>query len=143
MPSYVPPTDTTSFRYSRYDRFKAAVAAIAALVDPSTTPANDDTFPQIEEKLWDALVEVAVLAASGGGGGGGVSGFFTADTLTAMRALATSVSNKIVFLLGDTTKGDGGGGVYYWDNASTAAHDPLVTVRPTDFTTAGVWKRFS
>ena len=143
MPSYTPPTDTTDFRYSRYDRMKSAVAAIAALVDASITPGTNDDFPTLEEKMWDGIVEIAALAASGGGGGGGVSGFFTADTLTAMRAIATSTTNKVVFLLGEVTKGDGLGGTFYWDNSGTGAHDPMLTIRPTDYTSAGVWKRFA
>ena len=63
------------------------------------------------------------------------------DTVTDLRAVSSSANNRLAFLLGNITAGDGGGGIHYWDNAATDADDPLIIIRPDDFTTNGLWKK--
>lgn len=52
------------------------------------------------------------------------------DTLALLR-LATYYDHKTVWLLGELAAGDGNGGLYYFDAASTEADAPLSVVRPT------------
>ena len=68
---------------------------------------------------------------------------YVAQNLALMRAIPSSSTNNLCFLLGYATAGDGSGGVYYWDNASSLVDSPMTVVRPTDFTSAGLWKQFS
>ena len=63
------------------------------------------------------------------------------QNVTDLRAVSSSANNRLAFLLGNVTAGDGGGGIHYWDNAATDADDPLIIIRPDDFTTNGVWKK--
>ena len=63
------------------------------------------------------------------------------QNITELRAVSSNANNKLAFLLGNVTANDGGGGIHYWDNAATDADDPLIIVRPDDFTTAGLWKK--
>jgi len=70
------------------------------------------------------------------------SGFYRADTLTALRTVASAAGNKIAWLLGETAAWDiAPPRVYAWDAASMDADDGLLYVRPSDFTTAGLWRQ--
>lgn len=62
------------------------------------------------------------------------------DTLAILR-LTTYSDHKTVWLLGQLAAGDGGGGLYYFDAASTAADAPMAVVRPTAIAvgSAGRW----
>lgn len=49
---------------------------------------------------------------------------------TALLRVETFSADKTVWLLGDLVKGDGGGGIYYFDATSMAADNPTSVVRP-------------
>lgn len=69
------------------------------------------------------------------------SGSGSYDTvITSLRANAGLYNKQVVNVLGCYSVGDGGGGVFYWDSASTAAEDIGTIVKPTA-TTTGRWKR--
>ena len=148
MPSYTPPQDTPTVKYSRYDRFKAVVSALADITaDAEVEPQNDDQFKDLEERFWNALVEVALLASSGAGGSGSTA---TAANLTTMRAIVSSSTNQVCFLLGEASAYDGGGGFYAWeiDPTSAAVDAPMTDVVPDDRASAatgdkGYWKKFA
>lgn len=63
----------------------------------------------------------------------------TADDRTALRAMK-AVRHKQVHLLGLASKGDGLGGPFYWDAASTDDDDDTSVIQPTGLAT-GRWKR--
>lgn len=70
----------------------------------------------------------------------GNAGFYVADTLTALRAIATSVNNRFAVLLGDTAKYDFGPAKYYnWDATSVEADNPFLVVVPNDDAGVGRW----
>ena len=62
-------------------------------------------------------------------------------TITALRAAPTGFDQ--VNVLGYYATGDGGGGTFYWDSASTATDDGGVTIRPDAIlaATPGRWRR--
>lgn len=63
---------------------------------------------------------------------------FCADTFTAIRALPKTGSTPYAQALGSTTKGDGGGGVYYLDSADTSSAESLPAIIVA--TDGGRWK---
>ena len=69
---------------------------------------------------------------------GSAVGFYAVDTLTALRAIATAATNKYAIVFGatpsDLTQ-------WKWNNSGTNADDGVNYVRPSDFTTAGVWEK--
>lgn len=60
-------------------------------------------------------------------------------SLAALRAIAPNTSRPFIEVLGHTSAGDGGGGLFWYDSSSTAAEDYGVTVVPTDG--SGRWVR--
>jgi len=147
MSAYTPPQDTTTVKYSRYDRFKAAVTILSdVLNDPEIEPQNTDQFKDLEERLWNGIVELALIS-TGGSSGGVVN---RADTLVIMRTIPSIAQNKFCFLLGELSAYDGGGGVYAWevDPTAIAVDGPMTDVVPNDRATAassdkGYWKKFA
>lgn len=76
--------------------------------------------------------------SSGGGSGGTVK-----PTIAALRTIITSdgpIINQVT-VQGSVTPGDGGGGIYTWYAGDTTADDGNSVVRPTDYTTGGLWKK--
>lgn len=67
----------------------------------------------------------------------------SADTITALRALASSgfVNGDNMAVDGSAAVGDGGGGLYAWDDLSVLADDGSTIIRPTDISAlaAGRW----
>lgn len=59
-----------------------------------------------------------------------IGGSATLVDTTALLRIETFSANKTVWLLGDIAKGDGGGGIYYYDMTSMAADNPTGVVRP-------------
>lgn len=70
------------------------------------------------------------------------TGVVTADTVADLTALvkATLTDQEIRYVHWRTTKGDGGGGLFYWDEGSTAATN-LGTIFQADAGGAGRWMR--
>lgn len=52
-----------------------------------------------------------------------LNGLQTADTIAALTAISSPSANELVYVCGYNSHGDGGGGVFRWDVASTAAPD--------------------
>lgn len=78
----------------------------------------------------------------GEGGGGTITGIVGVQTLSALRSTAQSGGNATVILRGHTNPGDGGGGVFNWDAASTATDDNgTILVGPGGSGVAGRWIR--
>ena len=69
---------------------------------------------------------------------GSAVGFYAVDTLIALRAISTAATNKYAIVFGatpsDLTQ-------WKWNNSGTNADDGVNYVRPSDFTTAGVWAK--
>ena len=70
-----------------------------------------------------------------------LAGFFEADTLAQLRAIASDDVNRVCILAGNVSAGDGGGGVYTWYGLANDADDPMLVIRPNDYAGAGVWKQ--
>lgn len=66
-------------------------------------------------------------------------------TIADLRLLADPGATRYVEVLGYTTKGDGGGGPFYWDDTSTATSNPGTVILPTGQAegTAGRWLRLN
>ena len=76
-----------------------------------------------------------------GGSASDVQGFYAVDTIVALRAIATASTNKIATVFG-TDAPDGKNLTHWrWDNTGTNADDGVNYVRPSDYTTGGVWVR--
>ncbi len=60
--------------------------------------------------------------------------------ITTIATLRTRVGsgNQTVFVLGNTSVGDGGAGLYYWNSTSTASDDGLTVIQVTGVST-GRW----
>lgn len=72
-------------------------------------------------------------------------GSFQADTLTALKAIASSSGNRTCVLRGNASAFDGEGGLYSWVAGASDADNPLTVVRPSDYPgtvgNQGVWKK--
>jgi hypothetical protein len=64
----------------------------------------------------------------------------TATNIVALRAKSGAISNQLCNLLGYYTAGDGGGGDFYWNSASTATDNGGTIIQVTGVTT-GRWIR--
>ena len=76
--------------------------------------------------------------SSGGSGGGAVRA-----TVASLRAILSSdgpIINQVT-VQGHTTAGDGGGGIYTWYTGATDDDDDNSAIRPSDYTTGGLWKK--
>ena len=83
----------------------------------------------------------------GGGGGSAASiGWFIVDSLALARLIAADPTNSWLDMLGGTTKGDGFGASFYWDNLSNDLDDYTPfggsTINPDGNAGSGRWKRF-
>jgi hypothetical protein len=63
------------------------------------------------------------------------------DSYASLLAIDSDTDGSTCTMLGFTTPGDGGGGVWYWDAASVETVNVATTVKPTDTVGAGRWKR--
>ena len=82
------------------------------------------------------------VPASVSGGGGGVSlGALVKDTIADLRNVSSANAALALFAVvkGNVSAYDGAGGDYVWEAAATDADDGISRIRPSDFTTAGVW----
>lgn len=50
--------------------------------------------------------------------------------------------SKIIFVLGYTSEGDGGGGIFFWKVGGTDADDGAQYLRPSDYSADGVLQKF-
>lgn len=75
-------------------------------------------------------------------GGGGVSlGALVKENIADLRGVSSENAGLALFAIvkGGTAPHDGMGGDYVWEAAATDADDGVSKIRPSDFTTAGVW----
>lgn len=72
---------------------------------------------------------------------GNSAGFFAVDTIAALRALESKSTNKKATAWGNTAVDDGYTTIWRWDASGTEADDGTNYVRPSDFTSAGLWVR--
>ncbi len=145
--AYTPPQDDPAQLklYSRYEKFRESLEHLAdVLNDSDVEPQATDQFTNMEERLWDALAEVASLVQLGS-----VAGFFVADTLALMREIPSSSTNKICHLIGNVSAYDGYGGDYRWESDPTgvAVDGPMTDIIPDDWGVAlpahrGYWKKY-
>jgi hypothetical protein len=72
------------------------------------------------------------------------TGMHLVANFAAMRDLPLADSLKLAFVLGNVTKGDGQGGVYYFDHESTDADDGISVGKPTEVDTEdpGRWIQY-
>jgi hypothetical protein len=73
-----------------------------------------------------------------------LASLLTVDTLAALAAYVLYVNDLTVSVLGGAVKGDGGGGVYYFDISSLADDNGLSVIRPSSIspTAPGRWLKF-
>ena len=64
-------------------------------------------------------------------------GIFAVDTVAALRTIGTSSDNKLATVFGATPSDLAH---WKWNNTGTGADDGVTVVRPSDYTTAGVWE---
>jgi hypothetical protein len=62
------------------------------------------------------------------------------DNIAALKLLSAAKENQSINLLGYYNPGDGGGGLFYWDSASTDADNNATVIQVSGITT-GRWKR--
>lgn len=61
------------------------------------------------------------------------AGMYVANSITAVRAIATSANNKGCIYNGNLTNGDAGGSALYaWDSLSVVPDDGFSVLQPTD-----------
>lgn len=100
----------------------------------STLPTPNDCCKLCEGQT------VTIVTSDGGGGGTTTGGLFAVETLAALRAIPSSSTNQIAFLMGNTVKYDfSPAKEYYWDPSSVDADNPFSVVVPTDDTGSGRW----
>lgn len=69
---------------------------------------------------------------------------FLPKTLAELRAIVTHSENFSANLLGYEAAYDGLlQGTYIWENAATDADNGTTRIRPSDFTSAGVWYKLT
>lgn len=101
--------------------------------------------PRFQGDVWDATATYSVDSEESSGT---ISVPVTSNStqlalagVAALRALTTHVSMQIVWLSYLDTPGDDQGGRFEYDAASTDADDSVDTIKPTDVSGAGRWKR--
>lgn len=62
-------------------------------------------------------------------------------TIAALKALATPASAIAVNVQGYLVRGDGGGGIFWWDSASATADNGGTIISPDSAPASGRWKR--
>lgn len=72
--------------------------------------------------------------------GGSSTSALTVNTIADLRDLDAGIST-FVTVLGYSSMGDGGGGSFYWNTASTESDDNGVIINPTSYTGTGRWMR--
>lgn len=60
---------------------------------------------------------------------------------TTVPSSDSGVTGTVVHVLGQSTVGDSGNGLFYWNATSTAADDGVNTIKPTSVSGAGRWLR--
>jgi hypothetical protein len=99
-----------------------------------TVPAGSGTY-DITEIVTDGVSVPSTLAST--------FGFFRVSSISELRTIRTRAVNKLSLSVGLSTENDGGGGDFWWDSTGTAADDNYLTIRPSDYTSAGIWRRIN
>lgn len=95
-------------------------------------PAGDGTY-DISEIDYSGTSHPGTVAAT--------FGFFQVSTVAELQTIPTRAVNKQAQVLGLSSANDGGGGLFTWDSTGTTANDGYIVARPSDYATAGVWRR--
>jgi len=84
---------------------------------------------------------VRFIPATTAGGGGVSLGALVKDTIADLRGVSSVNAALALFAVvkGGAVPHDGSGGDYVWEAGATDADDGVSRIRPSDFTTAGVW----
>lgn len=77
----------------------------------------------------DAVSQVSTLSLSGG----------STATLTTLKAITGQADNESIIMLGYASEGDGGGGIFFYDSASSATSNDITIVTPDSG--SGRWLR--
>lgn len=102
---------------------------------------SGDPFSHVISASNNATALLFGLVRLGSSAGNGIPEM--PGTLALLKAIpsARGAEAQLAFLLGGAAKGDGLGGVYFWDATGTDPNDDAAVVRPTDFGSAGVWRK--
>jgi hypothetical protein len=93
---------------------------------------------QIVTVVYDGT-DFQMLGGAVGGGGGSTS--TAVDSIASLRGLNVPSGQASVVVEGYSASGDGGGGTFVWDAASSAADDSGTVILPTGYAGAGRWRR--
>lgn len=63
------------------------------------------------------------------------------NTISELRALTSTSWSGTAYVAGYAAAGDGGGGTFYWDSASSATDDAGMVIRPNALPATGRWRR--
>ena len=123
----------------RLNTLRALLTPVSA-ISPSfftdgSTPHRSDTQTILLQKINGALASLETALISGG------LGFSNVATVAELRTVPTAPTNRGALVQANTVAGDGMGGIYYWASGNTDADDGIQTIRPTDYTTGGTWKK--
>lgn len=72
---------------------------------------------------------------------GASSSLVSSETIATLRTLSNQVDGSICVVLGHSSVGDGGEGLFRWDAASTDTDDNGITITPNSAPAIGRWKR--
>lgn len=100
---------------------------------------KSDTRYRLLQKINGGMqnLQEAIIAT----GAPATLGVFNVALISDLRAIATGAVNKMATVRANTVAGDGMGGIYSWVSGNTDADDGIATIRPTDYTTGGTWKK--
>ena len=110
-------------------------------------PLNCMTPGQRDMVLTQLINIIAYAVQNGGGGGGGTSRFtgYYANSLRDETYHVGGPRPSIAYLVGVSTFGDSGQGIFGWKDSETGADDGVNIIRASDvpYPTAGAWVRLS
>ena len=89
--------------------------------------------------LWTLTLVAEGVVSEGGGSGSTASP--VGYTLATLRARTEHTEKQVAKLLWLTSAGDGGAGDFWYDTTSSASDDGIDTIKPTDVSGAGRWRR--
>lgn len=140
--------DSLEIQNQTFPSFRADLNATLAALGSQNSGTTEPTTP-VPYMLW-ADTAAGVLKQRNGGNNAWIElgplnspNLGMAPWISNIATLRTIVgaANQRINLLGHAATGDGGGGLFYWDGASSAADDNGMTILPTGHTGTGRWRR--